>query len=97
MTPEGRVKADIKKYLALHGAWWYMPVQTGYGVTGVPDFIVCWQGRFLGVECKAPGKENTVTPGQQKQLEGIQAAQGCSCVVSSVDQLKSWLSSLHLV
>lgn len=97
MTPEGRVKAEIKKVLQRHGAWYYMPIQNGMGVTGIPDFIACLNGRFLGIECKAPGKENTVTENQKRQLLGITAAQGCSCVVTSGAALESWLVDLNLV
>ena len=97
MTPEGRVKEGVKKLLKVNGAWYYMPLQNGMGVTGIPDFIVCLKGRFLGVECKAPGKEKTVTHNQQRQLDNIRAAQGCSVVVSDVSQLESWLRDLQLI
>jgi hypothetical protein len=97
VTPEGKVKAEIKKVLHQHGAWYYMPIQNGMGVTGIPDFIVCLHGRFLGIECKAPGKEHTVTANQQKQLSGIAAAQGYSCVATSGDQVESWLTGLNLI
>lgn len=96
MTPEGRVKAEIKKVLQRRGAWFYMPIQNGMGVIGIPDFIVCLRGRFIAIEAKAPGKESTVTANQQKQLSGIIAAQGCSCVATSGDQVESWLTDLNL-
>lgn len=94
MTPEGRVKARIKAYLKTTDAWWYMPVQNGMGVIGIPDFIMCFQGRFVGIECKAPGKERTVTENQRRQLDGIAAAQGCVAVVTDVEQVKTLLSAL---
>jgi hypothetical protein len=97
MTPEGRVKASIKKLLQKRGAWYYMPIQNGMGVTGIPDFIACIDGRFVGIECKAPGKESNVTPNQQRQLDSIQAAQGYSVVVSDVGQLECWLRDLQLL
>jgi hypothetical protein len=30
-TPEGRVKAAVKKLLTKHGVYFYMPVQNGMG------------------------------------------------------------------
>jgi hypothetical protein len=96
VTPEGRVKAKIKDYLKTTGCWWYMPVQNGMGVMGIPDFIVCYRGRFVGIECKAPGKENTVTPGQQRQLDGIARSQGCVVVASDVSVVRSLLESLNV-
>lgn len=53
MTPEGKVKAEIKAYLDSIGAYYFMPVQMGYGVRGTPDFLVCWRGKFIGIEAKA--------------------------------------------
>lgn len=94
MTPEGRVKLSIKTFLKTTDAWWYMPVQNGMGVTGIPDFILCVRGRFVGIECKAPGKENTVTANQRRQLKDIEAAQGCVAVVTNVEQVKSLFAGL---
>ena len=96
MTPEGRVKEIVKR--RLRGAcWFYMPVQNGMGVTGIPDIIACVPveitpdmvgktfGMFLGVETKAPGKEHTVTANQRRQLDGISDNRGVALVVSDPD------------
>jgi len=42
-TPEGRCKDEIKKQtpLLLPNSLFYMPVQSGYGRSGVSDFIGC--------------------------------------------------------
>jgi len=40
-TPEAKVKEKIKKILKERGAWYAMPMGTGYGNSGVPDFLVC--------------------------------------------------------
>ena len=54
-TPEAKVKANIKKILQLHGVYYAMPMGTGYGNSGVPDFLCCLNGKFLAVEAKANG------------------------------------------
>ena len=41
MTPEGAVKKRVKEILKDLGAWYAMPMGTGYGHSGVPDFLVC--------------------------------------------------------
>lgn len=92
MTPEGRVKAEVKKYLTSIGAWWYMPVSNGMGRVGCPDFLICHQGRFIAVETKAPGKRGNTTPNQDRELEAIQAADGLALVVDDVEQLKEALN-----
>lgn len=61
-TPEGRLKAAVKKELKRRGVWYFMPMQNGMGVVGIPDFICCAQGWFFAIETKAPGKL-TQTPG----------------------------------
>ena len=96
MTPEGRVKAQIKKYLHGHPArpWYFMPVPGGYGTNGVPDFIVCYGGRFIAIETKAPGKERNTTPLQDMQINNIRRARGTAIVTSSLDELKVVLSLL---
>ena len=86
-TPEGKVKAAVKRALKERGVWWYMPVQNGMGVVGVPDFICCANGRFVAIETKAPGKKNTLTANQQQRIKEILAAGGTAVVIDDVSQL----------
>lgn len=79
MTPESKVKAKVVKLLKERGAYYAMPIGVGYGNAGVPDFLVCYKGVFIGIECKA-GKGRT-TALQDKHLEDIRAAGGESLVV----------------
>lgn len=60
MTPEGKVKAKVKAVLKRYPkVWYFMPVSGGYGKAGVPDFVCCLRGQFLGIECKAKGGQLT--------------------------------------
>ena len=43
MTPEGIVKKKIKDILNSKGAYYTMPIGTGYGAAGVPDFVICYR------------------------------------------------------
>lgn len=88
MTPEGRVKAAVKKWLKARGIWFFCPVSNGMGVHGIPDFICCWQGRFLAIETKAPGRIKEVSAPQQLQLSAIQDANGLALVVDDVSLLE---------
>jgi hypothetical protein len=104
MTPEAAVKNDVKKLLSKMKAWFFMPVQTGYGKTGVPDVLACVPytirpedvgktiGVFVGVETKAPGKRHTVTPLQQRELHAIANAGGIALVCDDVVQLDEVLT-----
>jgi hypothetical protein len=79
--------------------WWYMPVQYGTGVSGVPDFVGCSRGRFFAVEAKAAGKRPSSL--QAMTMEDIQVADGRVFVISGerdpeLDALERWLRPLAL-
>jgi Holliday junction resolvase len=92
MTPEGRVKKAVKKLLDTHGVYYYMPVQNGMGIVGVPDIIACWRGKFLAIETKAPGRKHTVTANQKMQLEKIAASGGIAVVVDDPADIEKLLT-----
>lgn len=80
MTPEGRVKAKVKKALDTLGrdCWRFMPVQTGYGSPAL-DFLLAVRGRFVAIETKAPGKK--LTPLQETTKTAIEDAGGIVLIV----------------
>ena len=80
MTPEAKVKKIVVKQLRNLGAYYFYPVTGGYGRSGVPDIVGCYQGKFFGIECKA-GK-NTPTPLQQINLEDIEKQKGIALIVN---------------
>lgn len=86
-TPEAKVKAKIKKILAAHGVYYAMPIGSGFGNSGVPDFLCCVNGNFLGIEAKAKGNKPTAL--QYKHINNIKDAGGCALVVdeSNVENL----------
>ena len=88
MTPEGKVKARVKKILKDADAYFAMPSTGGYGVSGVPDFLVCFKGRFIGRETKSGS--NKPTELQKANLAKIELAGGLSIVVNedNIDELE---------
>lgn len=78
MTPEGRVKALVKRALDALPVYRFMPVQNGMGAPGL-DFYGCSEGRFIAIETKTPGKH--LTPRQKTTAEQIVAAGGAVFVV----------------
>lgn len=88
MTPEGKVKKQVKEYLKSIGAWYYMPVSNGMGRVGCPDILVCYQGLFMAFETKAPGKIKNVTANQQREIDDILRVNGLARVVDDVEQVK---------
>jgi Holliday junction resolvase len=62
------------------GAYYFYPVTGGYGSSGVPDIVGCYEGLFFGIECKA-GK-NKPTKLQELNLRQIDTAGGIALVVN---------------
>lgn len=99
MTPEGRVKAAIKKRLqeVAPQGFHFLPVSNGMGRHGIPDFICCVPtvitpdmvggaiGVFVGVEAKTyTGKISDL---QEVCLDDIKDASGSALVVWGSDDV----------
>lgn len=85
---ERDLKKEIKTWLKEQGAYFFLPVQTGYGASSL-DFLVCLRGRFYGIECKAiKGK---MTPRQGRVIREIKDAGGLAFVAKTLDEVKDWL------
>jgi hypothetical protein len=93
-TPEAAVKVRIKRVLDELGIWYFMPAANGFGKVGIPDFICCWQGEFLAIEAKAPGKLDNLTPNQFRRIEEIRSAGGMAFVVDDAEHLRRSLTAL---
>ncbi|ETD67169.1 VRR-NUC domain-containing protein, partial [Pelistega indica] len=78
-------------------AYWFMPATHGYGRSGVPDFVVCKDGHFFGIECKGTPKNKT-TILQRLELDKILKAGGGIAVVdrSNIDVFKEWLQDVDI-
>ena len=82
-TPEAAVKKQIRKLLDAAGAYYAMPIGTGYGNSGVPDFVICHKGRFIAVEAKAGSNKPTAL--QELHLARIRAAGGIALVINETN------------
>lgn len=96
-TPEKKVKKRVRAVLDRMGAYYVMPVTGGYGNSGAPDFLICLQGKFIGIETKA-GKGKT-TALQELNLKSIGEAGGIALVireddVADLDRLENNLREL---
>lgn len=70
-TPEGKVKARVKKLLNEHNAYHHWPVQNGFGEPTL-DCTGCHRGKYFAIETKAPGER--LTPRQEFTKEKMEAA-----------------------
>lgn len=91
-TPEAKVKQQVKKILIKYNAWHCMPIGGLMGRSGVPDFLVCHNGRFIAIETKA-GK-GKLTALQRLALEQIKEAGGIALVINenNMDELEKTLN-----
>lgn len=92
---ESALKKKIRKDLPAD-AWKFSPVQTGMGVSGIPDILVCIPtvikqedvgktfGLFVGIEAKVG--YNKPNPRQLLQLREIDKAGGVALVVTGKDK-----------
>ena len=94
MTPEGKVKAKVKALFKQYGVWYCMPLGQTYGRAGVPDFLCCVRGKFVGVETKSA--KGRLTPTQKLEADRIKQAGGVALVVNPdtlpafEEMLKQW-------
>jgi hypothetical protein len=91
MTPEGKLKADLKAFLKEQGAYFFMPVQCGFGKRSV-DFICCLKGRFVAIETKIWPRKST--PLQRLCLEEVRKAGGIAFVAYDMDTVYANLREL---
>jgi Holliday junction resolvase len=85
MTPEGKVKTKLVAMLKELGAWYFFPANNGFGKSGIPDVIICWHGKFIGVEVKSSRGKATAL--QMRCGEQIQEAGGMWRIVRSADDI----------
>lgn len=94
MTPEGKVKARVRRILELNKIYHFMPTTGGYGRSGIPDIVGCYNGYFFGVECKAQGKRPTAL--QEKELQRIRDAGGYVFVIDETNEkdIANWIAMM---
>ena len=85
---ERDIVAAVKAYLASLGRDIFFWKEHGgpYGTSGVPDIIICYKGRFIGMECKLP--DGHLTELQKRALRKINDAGGYAYRVESVEDAK---------
>ena len=89
---ESQLIQSIRKYLATLPECFFWKEHGGqYGTAGIPDIIVCYKGRFYGLEAKV-GK-NQPTRLQAAPIEQIRHAGGVAAVVRSVDEVKEIMNN----
>lgn len=86
--PETKI---VKKCMALlnkkYPGFYFKTHGGPYQKAGLPDIIGVYKGRFIGVEIKCPGKEDTLTDLQSKTIRRIVLAGGVAFMATSPQQI----------
>jgi len=97
MTPEGKVKMQIRDFLKQQGVWHFCPQGGRFGRSGIPDIVGCHDGKFFAVEVKAPGKIcSGLTALQKERIAEIRSAGGKAYVTDSIYDFISWFDDVVL-
>ena len=75
--PETLFKEKIAKKLKEKGVWFYKT--NDKTARGIPDFIICANGKFIAIELKVG--DNKPTKLQEYQLNSIRQAKGVALVI----------------
>lgn len=71
--PETRLRVKIRKYVKdIFGGFWIKIWGGPFQSAGIPDYICCIQGLFIGLEVKCEGKEASAL-----QLDAIREINSC--------------------
>lgn len=82
-TPEGKVKAAVRKILDAADVYYFSPAANGFGRAGIPDIICCMNGLFVALELKA-GKGKT-TALQDREIAAINTHGGKAYVINEAN------------
>ena len=89
MTPEGKLKREIKAYLNARSIYWAIIPEGAYGKSGDPDIIACYKGMFVGLEAKTyEGHQSNIQKVRQREIED---SGGVYAIVRSVEEVEKAL------
>jgi len=81
--PESKLSRKIMDRLRLEGYFAFKVHGSEYMMAGLPDIIVCAEGKFIGLETKMPATRDNVSPRQAYVHSLIENAQGTARVICS--------------
>lgn len=81
--PESKLSRKIMAELRLEGYFVFKVHGSEYMMAGLPDLIVCAEGRYIGLEVKMPLARENVSPIQRMVHSHIENAGGVARVICS--------------
>ncbi len=84
----------ISNYLkTIDGLFFWKEHGGQFGTAGIPDIIVCYKGRFIGLECKVGKNRPTIL--QEVTIKQILRAGGYAMVVRSVEEVRQVIQAFE--
>lgn len=95
MAAEKVFENKLKKYLKSKGAWLVKYWGGGvYTQAGIPDLLICYKGKFIGIEVKA--ETGHASELQLRTIDDIKKAGGIAFVLfpKDFDKFVEWFETL---
>lgn len=89
---ESVLQAKIIKHIQSLGG--YVVKVITASKAGVPDLLVCYKGKFIAIEVKAPGKLHNTSELQKYNMELVRASGGVSLIADNLDIISEFFDSL---
>lgn len=89
---EKNIENKIKNYLKSIGAYYVKYHGNQFSQVGVPDILVCYKGKFIGIEVK--NEKGKTSPLQDINLKQIKQAGGISLVARSVEDVSEIIDNI---
>ena len=86
------IENKIKSYLKSIGAYYFKHHGNQFSQVGVPDLIVSYKGRFIGIEVK--NETGKTTELQKINLDMIKKSGGISLVARKVEDVKKVIEDI---
>jgi len=92
---ESIIQAKIIKYLEKDLSCYIVKVIKATK-SGIPDLLICYDGRFIGIEVKTPSTRENTSPLQRVNIDLIHKSGGIAFVACSVEDVKEQFALLQV-
>ena len=92
---ESSIQKDISDYLTSKGAEVYNPKTGSHSKKGTPDLLLCFQGLFIAIEVKQPGKKPSKL--QQLRIKRDKKAGGIAFATDNLKEVKELINDISNV
>ena len=89
---EKNIENKIKSYLKSKGAYYFKHHGNQFSQVGVPDIIVCYKGKFIGIEVK--NENGKTSPLQDINLKMINDNGGIGIVARKVEDVSKVIDNI---